>query len=135
MRRGQSLMFGAIALAVALSMSGVLAARGQEPGPKNVKVLKGMTLKEIRARMQVVSRSLGQNCYFCHVKGNFASDENPHKIVARKMLEMTEKINAEFFPNFKNQAGEKVNRIGCFTCHNGTTTPKRMPPAPAGMGY
>ena len=134
MRRGRLLMLGAVVVAMALSAPSLLAAGGQEPGPKNVKVLKGMSMKDLRAQMQVIARSLGQNCLFCHVKGNFASDENPHKLVARKMLEMTEKINAEFFPNFKDKAGEKVNRIGCFTCHNGTTEPQRMPPAPAGMG-
>ncbi|MDE3156191.1 MAG: c-type cytochrome [Acidobacteriota bacterium] len=132
MRRGRILMLGAVALTLALSAPGLLAAGGQEPAPKNVKVLKGMTLPQIRAQMQLISQSLGQNCYFCHVKGNFASDENPHKLTARKMLEMTEKINADFFPGYKAKTGQ--NRITCFTCHNGTTEPKRVPPAPAGMG-
>ncbi|HZR23365.1 MAG TPA: c-type cytochrome [Vicinamibacterales bacterium] len=85
-----------------------------------VKVLKGLTAPEFEAEMQQINVALGVSCGFCHVRGNFASDENPHKMTARKMLEMTGKINEQFFPGTK--------RVTCYTCHQGEQKPKQPDP-------
>ena len=59
---------------------------GEAAGPhKNLKVLKD---DEVRPVMGAMHGALGQRCNFCHVQGDFASDENPKKLMARKMIEM-----------------------------------------------
>ena len=48
--------------------------------------------------MNFITQALGVTCNTCHVRGNFASDEKPEKLTARRMLEMTKGINKQFFP-------------------------------------
>jgi hypothetical protein len=92
----------------------------------SVKVLTGLTVPEFEAEMQQMTASLGVTCGFCHVRGNFASETNPHKATARRMLEMTKGINAQFFPDYKPADGEsRLGRVTCFTCHQGNERPKR----------
>ncbi len=92
----------------------------------SVTVLTGLTVPEFEAEMQQMTASLGVSCGFCHVRGNFASDSNPHKATARRMLEMTKAINQQFFPDYKPADGEsRLGRVTCFTCHQGNERPKR----------
>jgi hypothetical protein len=92
----------------------------------SVKVLTGLTVPEFEAEMQQMTASLGVTCGFCHLRGNFASEANPHKATARRMLEMTKAINTQFFPDFKPAEGEsRLGRVTCFTCHQGNERPKR----------
>jgi photosynthetic reaction center cytochrome c subunit len=100
------------------------AASGQDARPTpqivdtpNVKILKGLTAPEFEQEMQQITVALGVGCNFCHVRGDFASEGNPHKAVARRMLEMTDKINLQFFPGTKT--------ITCYTCHQGEEKPKK----------
>jgi photosynthetic reaction center cytochrome c subunit len=62
-----------------------------------------------------------ENCMFCHMAGDFASDENPKKITARHMITMVNEINAKF-------PDGKVH-VTCFTCHRGAEMPLAAPPA------
>jgi hypothetical protein len=92
----------------------------------SVKVLTGLTVPEFEAEMQQMTASLGVACGFCHVRGDFASENNPHKAVARRMPEMTRAINQQFFPDYKPADGEsRLGRVTCFTCHQGNERPKR----------
>ena len=108
---------------------------GQTPAaapkmPQNAQVLKGMTLKQVRAEMDIVAASLGVKCENCHVKGNFPSDVKPDKPKARKMLELTKDINTRYAEQFAD-VKERPSRLGpvtCFTCHNGAKEPKNVPP-------
>src|ERR1051325_11124047 len=86
------------------------------PNPTNLKILKATTGKEIAQIMRSFTAGLGVQCTYCHVQGNFASDENPKKEVARKMIRMAQRINAEF-PDGKL-------RVSCYTCHRGDVEPK-----------
>ena len=98
--------------------------------PQNVKVLKGLTLKEVRAEMDIVAASLGVKCENCHVKGDFPSDVKKDKPKARQMLELTKDINERFAEQFKD-VKDRPSRLGpvtCFTCHNGAKEPKNVPP-------
>jgi len=90
-----------------------------------VTVLRGLTVHEFEAEMQLMTQALGVSCGSCHVRGNFASDGNPRKATARRMLEMTRTINQQFFPDFK-PAGEesRLGKVTCFTCHQGSQAPK-----------
>jgi hypothetical protein len=106
-----------------------LAAFGQErpegpppgehrmPPPKNLKILQPEHLMET---MQAFRVALGVRCDFCHVQGDFAADDKPHKLMARKMLEMTHEINGHF-PDGKMH-------VTCYTCHRGSEEPATRPP-------
>jgi hypothetical protein len=95
------------------------------PNPTNLKVLKASTGAEVRQIMQTFTAALGVQCTNCHVQGNYASDENPKKDVARKMIRMTQSINAQF-PDGKML-------VSCYTCHRGEAQPKNAPEPKAGL--
>jgi photosynthetic reaction center cytochrome c subunit len=97
---------------------------GPMPEPKNLKVLK-VPAAQLMPIMGAFSAGLGVKCDFCHVKGDFASDENPHKEIARKMILMSHEINANF-PDGKMH-------VTCYTCHRGETEPKTSPGAAGSM--
>ncbi len=86
------------------------------PEPKNLKLLKPA---DIRSAMGAFRTALGVQCSFCHVQGNFASDENPKKEVARNMIVMMREINGKF-PDGKMH-------VTFFTCHRGATEPLTAP--------
>jgi hypothetical protein len=132
MRNARSLIFGTAILAMAFAGPGLLAAGQTPPAPKNIQVLKGLSLRDIRADMQTISRSLGVQCTFCHVAGNFASDDKPQKNTARKMMTMVQDINQKYFSGEKSEAASDPikGRVSCYTCHNGASSPKSAPPAP-----
>ena len=68
----------------------------QQPNPTNLKVLKVATGPEVSQIMRTFTAGLGVQCIYCHVQGNFASDENPKKEAARRMIRMSQVINANF---------------------------------------
>ena len=109
------------------------AASAQPPQPQivdspSVKVLTGLYAQQFQDEMNFINQALGVNCNTCHVRGNFASDEKPEKLTARRMLEMTKTINKQFFPDHKPKEGESVlGRVTCYTCHQGEQKPK-LPP-------
>src|SRR5689334_21811405 len=89
-------------------VAGVLALsftiHGDEPKYKNLKILpKDITHEQMDSVMHHFSAALGQPCNFCHVRNDstktwdFASDANKHKLVARDMMKMTNKINEKYF--------------------------------------
>jgi cytochrome c553 len=93
-----------------------------------VKVLTGLTVPEFEAEMQRMTQALGASCGTCHARGDFASDANPRKAVARRMLEMTKAINQQFFADYKVEDGSSgLGRVTCFTCHQGELHPKPPP--------
>ena len=93
-----------------------------------VKVLTGLLAPQFQEEMNFITQALGVTCGTCHVRGNFASDEKPEKLTARRMLEMTKAINKQTFPDHQPKPGESVlGRVTCYTCHQGERTPK-LPP-------
>jgi photosynthetic reaction center cytochrome c subunit len=116
-----------IALATLAPMPAVLA---QPPvatvveGP-NVKVLTGLLAQQFQEEMNFMVQALGVSCNTCHVRNNFASEDNEKKIIARRMLELTKAINTQFFPDYKPKADESVlGKVTCYTCHKGESIPK-----------
>ena len=120
-------------LVLAMSASAVVAGQAQQPIPgkvdsPTVKVLTGLTVPQFEQEMQHMVQALGVSCGGCHVRGNFASEDNPRKVRARQMLEMTKTLNAQFFPNHTPAEGESVlGRVTCYTCHQGELKPKVGP--------
>jgi photosynthetic reaction center cytochrome c subunit len=92
------------------------AQKFEMPDPTNLKVLKVATGSEVVPIMRTFAGGLGVECSYCHVEGNFASDENPKKETARQMIRLVQKINTDF-PDGKM-------RVSCYTCHRGETVPK-----------
>jgi hypothetical protein len=130
-------MRGAIVMVISLvlTIAAVTASSLQDPAhpiagmvdTPTVKVLRGFTVPEFEAEMQLMNQALGVSCGHCHVRGNFASEENPRKAAARRMLEMTRAINQQFFPDYKPVDGEsKLGKVTCFTCHQGLAHPKTL---------
>jgi len=95
--------------------------KGPPPAPKNLQILTPDNLLPI---MRSFTIALGGNCQMCHVAGDFASDANEHKVIARAMITMTREINAKF-PDGKDH-------VTCYTCHRGQHEPAMAPePKPA----
>jgi hypothetical protein len=86
---------------------------------KNVQLLKDLPASQLLDSMRAFNMSLGVNCEQCHVQGNFAADEKPAKLMARKMITMTRTINDQTF------AGK--NEVRCYTCHRGQVDPQNRP--------
>jgi hypothetical protein len=95
------------------------------PAPTNLKVLQVKTGSEVSQIMRTFTAGLGVQCVYCHQQGNFASDENPKKEIARHMIQMTKRINAEL-------SGGKL-RVSCYTCHRGDAEPKTAPEPKSGL--
>lgn len=118
-------------LAIWLSFSSVSVVAQdspQKPGiaeSPGIKVLKGLTVPEFEQEMQMMVQALGVNCGFCHVRNNFAAENNEKKQTARRMVEMTKLINSQFFADYIPLEGaSKLGRVTCMTCHQGEQKPK-----------
>jgi hypothetical protein len=112
-----AMLLAALALSAQDAPKGDAPKKGGGQPPRNLKVLKP---EEVRPSMGGMRGALGQNCDFCHVQDR-ASDENPKKLTARKMMEMTNHINSML------PADAKV-KVTCYTCHRGVATPMSAPP-------
>jgi hypothetical protein len=106
----------------------MIAGHESEPAEtifKNVKVLKGLTVKQFMDTMDGFSHALGTNCKKCHDTENFASDDKEEKTAARGMVAMTRDINEKYL---KTMPGlDKGAHAGCFTCHHGQVNPNARP--------
>jgi len=91
--------------------------------PKNLKILTGESPEQLQMTMRAFATALGQRCTFCHVQGDFASDDNPKKETARMMLTMARGINQTL------KAPEGKRLVSCYTCHRGSPEPATEPPA------
>ena len=78
---------------------------------KNVQILKEVPSGQFIQTMRSFNASLGVTCEFCHVDGDRSADTKPEKLMARKMLTMTHKINEE---NFNGKM-----EVRCFTMSQG----------------
>lgn len=114
------LLFSSVVLATLFTALAQDAPKAAPPAPKNLKLIKP---SDIRTMMPAFRTALGVQCNFCHVQGDFASDENPHKEIARKMIVMAREINAKF-PDGKDH-------VTCYTCHRGAEEPVTTPPPAA----
>ena len=117
---------------VLAAVGGSGSAAAQEPPLKpgmaespTIVILKGLTVPEFEQEMQGFVQALGVTCGFCHVRNNFPADTNEHKVVARRMIEMTKLINQQFFPAYQPLEGaSKLGKVTCMTCHQGNEKPK-----------
>jgi photosynthetic reaction center cytochrome c subunit len=103
---------------------------------QNVKVLGDVDVVEFTRLMATMTTwvSPDQGCDYCHNTDNMASDEHYTKVVARRMLQMVQHINADWKDHV---AGTGVT---CYTCHRGNPVPVNIwhndpgPPVPGNTG-
>lgn len=115
-----------------LVIIGVAATRPPQEKFKNLKILpRDISEAKLDSIMNSYNKALGIGCGFCHtpMKENpdsldFASDENPMKHDARKMMEMTILINKTYFHYNKEEKPEEIRVVSCITCHRGEAYPE-----------
>ena len=104
---------------------------GSNDGPKardvyqNVKVLGDLSVGEFTRHMVALTQWVApeQGCTYCH-GANFADDSLYTKVVARRMIEMTRHLNADWTQHV-GQTG-----VTCYTCHRGKPVPAQVSYAP-----
>ena len=86
---------------------------------KNVQVLNDLTALEFSRLMAAMTTWVApvEGCNYCHNPKNLASDEKYAKVVARRMLQMTRKLNTDW----KQHVG--ITGVTCWTCHRGQAVP------------
>ena len=114
---------------VALNVAPIPAPPAPEGGPaantvyKNVQVLGNLSIGEFTRTMASLTAWVSPNegCVYCHKPGEgMESDSLYTKVVARKMLQMTQTINAE------NKAHVANTGVTCYTCHRGKHIPDEI---------
>jgi len=97
--------------------------RSAEEAFKNIQVLKGVPANRMKAVMNTWKNSLGVECTFCHVKGEWDTDKIEEKGYAREMFKMAADLRKNYF--------DGKEEVTCYTCHRGEKHPaKRLPAAP-----
>jgi Photosynthetic reaction centre cytochrome C subunit/Tetratricopeptide repeat len=106
---------------------------GQQPPPlTNLKIYpKDIARPELIATMQGFVRQLGVQaqggCAYCHAgtapQLDYASDANPKKDVARRMILMSREITGKL-PEVTGKPAAQITSLRCATCHRGMPVPK-----------
>jgi photosynthetic reaction center cytochrome c subunit len=89
---------------------------------KNVQVLGDLSVGEFTRLMVSMTNWVAPNegCAYCHAVQNFADDGKYTKVVARRMVEMTQHINADWQPHVAKTG------VTCYTCHRGEPVPSAI---------
>jgi photosynthetic reaction center cytochrome c subunit len=87
-----------------------------------VKVLGNLSVNEFTRLMLSMTSWVApaEGCAYCHNPANFAEDVKYTKVVARRMIEMTRHINADW----KVHVAE--TGVTCYTCHRGNPVPNNI---------
>lgn len=95
---------------------------------QNVKVLGDVSVAEFTRLMVAMTSWVApqQGCAYCHNLQNLADDSLYTKVVARRMIQMTQHINADW------KAHVADTGVTCYTCHRGMPVPAEVwfQPAP-----
>ncbi len=95
---------------------------------ENLHQLGDIPANELREVMYTFVASLGVCCTHCHTPGDWSSDDQIQKLMARRMIEIRAGLQDDFFD------GREV--LTCWTCHRGepraqTNVPRELlPPRP-----
>jgi hypothetical protein len=136
----------ALPVVVALSLpivcaSGTFAQQpsappAQQPPPMtNLQLYpKDIPRPQLVTTMQGFVQALGVQsaggCGYCHVGAapqfDYASDANPKKNIARKMILMSREVTAKL-PEITGKPAAEVTSLRCATCHRGVAIPKLLP--------
>lgn len=126
------LVIAGLAASVVISIA---AAKAPVIKERNLKILpKDISDEKLDSIMQTYNIALGVKCNFCHVPYNklnfgmkdsldYASDAEPMKEEARKMMQLTIDINKNYFYFDKSIRPEYLHVVKCKTCHQGEPFP------------
>lgn len=136
----------AVAGAVWMAGAALVAQGGGNQAPMDLQVLpKTWTRQQVGALMTTFNTSLGVQCSHCHAEDpdapppapgqnprlDYSLDTKPEKEVARNMLKMTMNLLAG---TRGPDDDASVEKLSCFTCHRGETTPDIAPEEGWGRG-
>ena len=118
-------------LLTALVTAGVAAVKLPKTKHKNLKILpQDISESMLDSIMESYTKALGVSCKFCHVPFknfpdslDFASDDEPMKENARKMMRMTIHLNKTYFNFDSTVRPEYLKVVNCKTCHRGEPFP------------
>ncbi len=124
-------------ITVAMNQAPAAAEPASPDGPKasqvyqNVKVLGNLSVAEFSRNMAAITAWVApqEGCAYCHNVQNFADEGKYTKVVARRMLQMTQHLNADWKPHVGDTG------VTCYTCHRGNPVPAQVWYAPAGRKY
>jgi photosynthetic reaction center cytochrome c subunit len=116
------------AVRVALNRAPPSAEPASPDGPKaadvykNVQVLGHLSVAEFSRNMAAITAwvSPQEGCTYCHNGENFADESKYTKVVARRMLQMTQTINSGWKPHVADTG------VTCYTCHRGNPVPQQV---------
>lgn len=117
-----------------LVILGVAAVKAPAPPNdfKNLQILpKNISQKQLDSIMESYNKALGVTCKFCHEELktfpgglDYASDKEPMKNEARKMMRLTIDINKNYFYYDSTKRPEFLTVVTCNTCHRGEAFPE-----------
>ncbi|HSM21855.1 MAG TPA: photosynthetic reaction center cytochrome PufC, partial [Rubrivivax sp.] len=90
---------------------------------KNVPVLGHLSIAQFNRQMAAITQWVAPpevGCNYCHIAENFADDSKYTKVVSRRMLQMTQHINADWKDHVKETG------VTCYTCHRGNAVPANV---------
>src|SRR4051812_6607166 len=94
-RRGYNRSLMQLSIAFSLCCTGsLLLAQSSAPPAKNLKVLAADV--DVMDTMRGFNEALGVRCDYCHAPNDFASDANPRKETARKMIALVRQTEPFF---------------------------------------
>ena len=102
---------------------------------KNVQVLGDLSVGEFTRHMISITSWVApeQGCTYCHNPANLAEDSKYTKVVARRMIQMTQHVNADWKTHVKDTG------VTCYTCHRGQPVPNNIwfqePPSKTGKMF
>jgi hypothetical protein len=143
---GAALVAQAPAAPAAPAGGGAGRQGGAPQAPMDLKVLpKSWTRQQVGALMNTFNTSLGVQCSHGHAEDpnapppaagqnprlDYALDTKPEKEIARHMISMTMDLN-----KLARQPTDEASleKLSCFTCHRGDTTPAKAPAEGWGRG-
>ncbi len=101
-----------------------LPAAGPKAGAvyKNVQVLQDLSVGQFTRLMASITQWVAPQggCAYCHNTANMAEDSVYTKVVARKMIQMVQHINADWKPHVA------ATGVTCYTCHRGNPVPQNV---------
>ena len=89
---------------------------------ENVQILGDLSDDQFNQFMASITEwvSPEQGCNYCHNPDNLADDSVYTKVVARRMIQMTRDVNANW------QDHVKETGVTCYTCHRGNPVPENV---------
>src|SRR5262245_11786246 len=135
MNRALTAAVASLAILCAVEATAQQPPAPQPPPMTNLQVYpKDIPRPQLITTMQGFVAALGvQNsggCGYCHAgtapQFDFASEANPKKNVARKMILMSREITAKL-PEVTGKTASELTSLRCATCHRGVPIPKLLP--------